>query len=406
MKLTFTKGAAALAATAFLATTAFAQDKPLRIGAVIPNTGGMAVLGNDLGNWYEIAVQQRNAKGGLLGRKIELVRGDAVNPQEAIAAVERLVGREGTEIVVGTIASSLSQAASEAALSNNVLFWETGSLAKDLTERGLPNFVRSGPSTVNFAKTAADAVLTMLAGALGKAPADLKVWMEHESSNYGTSLAEEQQRVLKEAGVKVERLGHAASAVDLTDSVLRAKKFNPDIWIISGYVGDTHLLLRTAREQGFAPSAVILVGLGDSRETVEAIGQNYLQGILVVTYPRHEVNPNYARGADELSAQYVEKYRQQPVGNSGFGGYVGLNVLFNAIEAAKTTKWEAVVAAAKTLDAPVGTFANGYGVRFDEKMQNTRANPIVYQWQGDKTVAVFPDAARKEGVKLQSLARP
>lgn len=388
-----------------MASSATAQEK-LVIGAVIPNTGGMAVLGNDLGNWYEIAVEEQNAKGGILGRQIELVRGDAVNAQEAITAVDRLVGSKGAEIVVGTIASFLSQAASEAALSSNVLYWETGSLAKDLTERGLPNYVRSGPNTVNFAQTAAKGVIDVVAGKLGKAPSDIRVWVEHEDSNYGTSIAEEQQRVLGEAGVTVERSGHAVKAVDLTDSVLRAKAFNPDVWIISGYVVDTHLLLRTAREQGFKPSVVMLVGLGDSKETVDAIGLDYLQGMLVVTYPRQEANPTFAPGADALSDLYVEKFNQQPAGNSGFGGYVGMQILFKALEAAGSTDFESVIAAAKTLDEPVGTYANGYGVMFDDMMQNTRANAVIYQWQGDKTVVVYPDEARKVGVELQDLARP
>ena len=54
------------------------------------------------------------------------------------------MGRDKVEIVAGTIASFISIAASETAQNYNVLYWETGSLAKNLTERGLPNFVRSG----------------------------------------------------------------------------------------------------------------------------------------------------------------------------------------------------------------------------------------------------------------------
>jgi len=389
-----------------MVTGALAQDKPLVIGAVTPNTGGMAALGNDLANWYQVAVDKQNAEGGLLGRQIKLVRGDAVNPQEAIAAVDSLVGRERADVLIGTIASGLSQAGSEAALSNNVLYWETGSLAKGLTERGLPNFVRAGADVNSFATVAAKAVVEMLGKELGKEPKDLKIWLEHEDSSYGTTLAEVQESALQEAGATVERLAHAASAIDLTDSVLRTKNFDPDIWIISGYVADTHLLLRTAREQGLKPSAVVLVGLGDSKETIEAIGLDYLQGILVVTYPRHQLNPNYAPNADTLSAEYVERFKQEPVGNSGFGGYVGINLLFDAIEAAGTTEYAAVVEAAKKMDMPEGTFANGYGVLFNEQMQNTRAYPVVYQWQGDRTVGVFPDAARRDGVELKPLARP
>jgi branched-chain amino acid transport system substrate-binding protein len=406
MKAVFVRGMIAFAMAGMISTAAIAQDDPVVIGAVSPNTGGMAVLGNDLTNWYRMAVDHQNAEGGVLGRQIELAVGDATTAQEAIAAVERLVGREGADAVVGTIASFISQAASEAALSSNVLYWETGSLARGLTERGLLNYVRSGPNTVNFARTSADAVIGLVAPELGVTPEEVRIWVEHEDSNYGSSIAEEQERVLLEAGATVDSSGHSSQAVDLTDSVLRAAEFDPDVWILSGYVADTHLLLRTAREQGFAPDAIIIVGLGDSQETIDALGLDYLQGILIVTYPRQEVNPSYAPGADELSAEYVERYGQQPVGNSGFGGYVGLRILFDAIEAAGSTDFEAVVEAARGIEMEVGTMPNGYGVRFDETMQNTRANAIVYQWQGDHTVAVYPDVARREGAELADLARP
>lgn len=406
MYLDFKHVLRAAAVAVMLSGPAMAQSDPLVIGAVNPNTGGMAVLGNDLNNWYQIAVDHRNAAGGVLGRQVRMARGDAVNAQEAIAAVERLAGREGAEVIVGTIASFLSQAASEAALSNDLLYWETGSLARNLTERGLPNYIRSGPDTTSFARIAADGVLDMVAGELGVAVGDLRVWVEYEDSNYGTSLAEEQIRVLTEAGVNVRSSGHSAAAIDLTDSILRAAEFDPHVWISSGYVSDTHLLLRTAREQSFKPDATILVGLGDSQETIDAMGLDYLQGILVVTYPRHELAESFAPGADALTEEYVQRYGQQPIGNSGFGGYVGLQILFEAIEAAGSTDFEAVRAAAAEMDLPQGAYPNGYGVLFDEKMQNQRAQVLHYQWQGDHTVGVYPVEARRAGVELIDLERP
>lgn len=406
MKSIFETTLKGLALAVALAGTATAQDDPLVIGAMNPNTGGMAVLGSDLNNWYQMAVDHQNERGGVLGRQIELARGDATTASEAIAAVERLTGREGAEVIIGTIASFLSQAGSEAALSSNVLYWETGALARGLTERGLPNYIRSGPDTVAFANVAAQGMVEMLAEELGKSPEELRVWVEHEDSNYGSSIAEEQVAVLGEAGVEVSVSGHSNAAVDLTDSVLRAADFDPDVWVLAGYVADTHLLLRTAREQGFAPDAIILVGLGDSQETVDALGLDYLQGILVVAYPRQELAASFAPLADGLSAEYVERYDQQPVGNSGFNGYAGLQMLFEAIESAGTTDFEAVRAAAMEMDQPLGTYANGSGVLFDENMQNTRSIAVLYQWQGDHTVGVFPLDARAEGVELIDLARP
>ena len=71
------RSCAALAiAAAFVATPLWAQQT-LKIGAINPYSGPMALYGNEVTRGYELAVDQVNAAGGLLGRKVELVRGDA-----------------------------------------------------------------------------------------------------------------------------------------------------------------------------------------------------------------------------------------------------------------------------------------------------------------------------------------
>ena len=97
------------------AGSALAQET-LRIGAINPYSGPLALYGDELARGYQIAVDERNAKGGVLGRKIELVRGDATNPQQGIAAVDQLATRERVEIFVGTYVSAIANAGSDAAL--------------------------------------------------------------------------------------------------------------------------------------------------------------------------------------------------------------------------------------------------------------------------------------------------
>ena len=138
-------GIAAAVALALGSAPASAQGV-LKIGAINPYSGPMALYGDELTRGFELAVAHANAAGGVLGRQIQIVRGSATNPQEGIAAVEQLVGRDKVEILVGTYVTAISNAASEAALSNGKLYWETNALARDLTDRGLPNFARSGPA--------------------------------------------------------------------------------------------------------------------------------------------------------------------------------------------------------------------------------------------------------------------
>ena len=397
---------AALALMGGVSAAALAQGNPIKVGVVTPNAGGMAILGDDLARNYELAADQINAKGGVRGRKIQVIRGDATNAQEAIAAVEKLVGRDKVDVVAGTIASFISIAASEAALNYNVLYWETNSLAKNLTERGLPNFVRSGPSSDHFAQVAVQGTLDVLVKKIGKAPKDLKVWVEHEDSNYGTSIAEEQKKLFEKAGATVMTSGHSLKAIDLTDSVLRAKKFGPDVYVTAGYVVDTNLLLRTAREQTFKPSVTILVGVGDTNETLSALGADYLNGIIVSSYPRAQVNPKFGPGAMDLAKAYEAKFKVPPVATSGTNGYVGMMMLARAIDAAGgSTAYKDVIAAAKKLDVPVGTYETGYGIKLDDNGQNTRAMPILSQWQDGKVVVVYPTEAMLSGTEIRTLGR-
>ena len=160
------------------AGSARAQDS-LKIGSVTPSTGIMAPSGNDLARSYELAVDWINSQGGLLGKKVVLVRGDASNAQEGIAAVEKLVGRDKVDLLVGTIVTAISNTASEAAVGYGKLYWETNAVSNDLTARGLPNFVRSGLNATAFATTSVSTVTDIVAAKLGKVPKDLKVWIEH-----------------------------------------------------------------------------------------------------------------------------------------------------------------------------------------------------------------------------------
>ncbi|WP_406857610.1 ABC transporter substrate-binding protein [Alsobacter sp. KACC 23698] len=396
---------AAGAAFAAGSRASFAQGAPIKIGAVNPYSGAMAQYGDEVTRCYELAAEWVNGQGGLLGRQVQIVRGNATSAQEGIGAVEQLVGRDKVDILAGTYVTAISNAASESALNYNKLYWETNALARDLTDRGLPNFVRTGPSSNEFASRAVEGAIKVVGAKLNKQPKDLKVWIEHEDSAYGTSIALEQQRLFKAAGVTVGIGSHSAKAIDVTDSILRAKNFAPDVWISTAYVVDTNLLLRAARDQGFKPAAMMSCGVGDTKETLEAIGKDFLEGILLVSYPRPDVSEKYGPGAGAFLKLYREKLGRDPVAPQGMNAFVGMKILFEAIKAAGSVDYEKVIKAAAAMDKPLGTYETGYGVKFDDKMQNTRALPVVAQWQGGAVRAVYPAEAASEGVSVINVPR-
>jgi branched-chain amino acid transport system substrate-binding protein len=385
--------ATALITAATVAAPAWSADT-FKVGAINPYSGATALYGTEVTRGYELAADALNAKGGLLGKQIEIVRGNATSPQEGIAAVEQLAGRDKVDVFIGTYLSAVSQSASEAALNYNKLYWDTNALAANLTDRGLPNFVRSGPYSASFAKRSVDFVTDLVAKQLGKKPSELKVWIEHEDSIYGTSIAQQQEEELKKAGVQVVGIGaHNYKAIDLTDSVLRAKNAQPDVWLQTGYVPDGNLLLRTARDQGFKPAATVFVGTGDTKETLEAMGRDSIEGLYVVSYPRPDISEKFGPGSSAYLAAYKAKYNQDPVAPQSMAAYVGFQMMAEAVTAAGSADPAAVKAVLPKFDKPESSYATGFGVKYDEKAQNTRAFPTVIQWQSGKQVTIYPVAA-------------
>lgn len=372
---------------------AWAQDT-FKVGAINPYSGPTALYGGEVTRGYELAADAVNAAGGILGKKVEVVRGNATNPQEGIAAVEQLAGSENVDVFVGTYLSAVSAAASETALNYNKVYWDTNALATTLTERGLPNFVRSGPYAFTFADRSVDLITDMVASALGKKPSELSVWLEHEESIYGTSIADRQKEALEAAGVTVLGVGsHSYKSIDLTDSVLRARDAKPDVWVQTGYVPDGNLLLRTARDQGFNPPATVFVGTGDTKETLEAMGAEGIEGLLVVSYPRPDISEAFGPGSQTYLAAYKAKYGEEPIAPQSMAAFVGFKIMAEAVNAAGSADPAAVQGVLASFDKAESSYETGFGVKFDDKAQNLRAFPTVIQWQGGKQVTVYPAAA-------------
>ena len=215
-----------------------------------------------------------------------------------------------------------------------------------------------------------------------------------------------QVRLLKEKGAQVlSQSGHNYKAADLTDSILRARRAQPDVWMNMGYVPDTNLLLKTMREQNFKPKAIVLTGTGDTFETLDAVGAEFLEGVFVVSYPRPDVSEKFAPGAAAYLAAYRKAYHRDPIAPQSLTAYAGMLMLLETMQAAGSTDMAKVREAAAKLDKPVNAYASGFGAKFNDVMQNTRAAPNVIQWQKGKQVTVFPAEARSAGVAMVNVPR-
>ncbi len=379
-------------------------QEPIRIGIINPFSGPLAQYGDEVTRGYELAADDANAKGGINGRKIEMLRGDASNPQQGIAVVEQMISRDKVDAFMGTYVSAISNAASDAALRYSKIYWETHALAADLTERGLPNFFRVGPNAGAFADVSVTAVKMLLAPKFDKPLSQIRVWIEHEDSAYGTSIAQAQKRLFEAAGIGVAGVGaHSFKSIDLTDSILRAKNTNPDVWISTAYIPDQTLLLRTMRDQAFKPGGVILLGTGDSAEFKDF--GDFLNGVLVVGYPHSDLADSFAPGAGAFVAAYKAKHNREPIAPQSLEAFTGAKMLFDMIAEAGGTDMEKFRTIAAKANKPIRSYPNGFGLKFDGKMQNQLAIPNITQWQSTKTVTVYPQEATLPGVVLINVPR-
>src|SRR3954469_11479538 len=137
--------AALVAARRATAQQAAAPASELRLGALYPFSGNLALLGDESFRGLELAVEERNAAGGLLGRPVKLARGDAQDQAQALAEVRRLITETRVHAVLGTYASPLAFAATQASELAGVPYFELGAIADALTDRGFRYVFRTCP---------------------------------------------------------------------------------------------------------------------------------------------------------------------------------------------------------------------------------------------------------------------
>ncbi len=129
VRMTPTRRAVLLAAGAMLAAPAILRaqsGEAIRIGHLTPRTGFLGPLGEYGVMAVDMAVDEINASGGILGRKLEVLKEDSVNPQTASTKAERMIERDKVACIVGEINSASALAIAQVALRTRTLFVNTG----------------------------------------------------------------------------------------------------------------------------------------------------------------------------------------------------------------------------------------------------------------------------------------
>lgn len=373
---------------------AAAPGNELRIGALFPFTGGLALLGDESFRGLELAVEERNGAGGLLGRPIRLLKGDAAGAEQAIGELRRLQGAEKVALAFGTFASHLAFAATQVAELAGLAYFELGAIADPITDRGFRTLYRLCPRASDFARDSVAAIPELLAGAWSTPAHVLRIAILHEDGLYGQSVGGFQESQLQARGLtQVEKLGYPARSVELSPVVARLRAVGADVVLHTGYQNDIVLFHRGMKEAGWRPRMVIGAGAGYSlTDTARSVGPEF-DGTLDVDFSPFAVKDALAPGVQAVAEQYKKRYGSEPRSGHSLAGYVGARLALDALQRAGGLERERIRAAMLATDVAEGTTATGWGARFDEKGQNLRARPLLAQWQGGRLVTVGPAEA-------------
>jgi branched-chain amino acid transport system substrate-binding protein len=367
----------------------------LPVGALYPLSGSSALLGNESFRGLELATDAVNAAGGVLGRPVRLVKGDAVDVTQAADEANRLISVEKVSAVFGTYGSGLSLAATQVAELAGVPYFELGAVADAITERGFTTLYRSCPRASQIAALAVAAVGDVLAPLWRRDPATLRLAILHDDGLYGATMAGLQERRCKERHLAlVETLAYPAGATDFAPLVQRLRAAAADIVLHSGFTAEIVQFYRAMKAAGWRPGMVIGAGAGYSMtDTMESLGAAF-DGTMNASFTPYRVRDTAAPGAAALAVAYQKRYGAPPRSDLSLANAAGADVFYQAINRAATLDRAKLRAALLATDLPSGATAAGWGVRLDAAGQNSRAEPMLQQWQNGAAVAIGPaDAA-------------
>jgi branched-chain amino acid transport system substrate-binding protein len=230
---------------------------PIRIGAVFPLTTNAEPLAKAELTGVQIAADLVNARGGIDGRPIELDVRDLSAPAAA-GPVMHALKASGITTVIGAYSSDLSIAASSAAASEGLLYWEAGAVADRLTGRGLPLVFRVGASGSTLGTQSSTFAAQALAPRLGKAPGQLSVAIVNADDDYASSVAAAADRTAAALGMPVvARLTYHVS-LPIWDGIMASlTQSHPDVIILASHIPDGIAFRRAMLAAGVKTEALI-----------------------------------------------------------------------------------------------------------------------------------------------------
>jgi branched-chain amino acid transport system substrate-binding protein len=327
-----------------------AESPPIRIGE-ISSYSALPVGTRGYRQGWELARDEINAKGGVLGRKLEIIaRDDAGKPDVAITAAGQLVDGEQVDLLTGTILSHIGLAVADFAKQKQIFFLASQPLTDALIwEKGNRYTFRLRPSTYTQA--------SILAKEAAKFPA--RRWATIAPNyEFGQAAVASFKRELKRLRPDVEFVSEQwppLGKIEAGAVVQAMTSDNPEAIFNATFGPDLVKLVREGTTRNaFAGRSVVSLLTGEP-EYLAPLKDEAPAGWLVTGYPQSEIR---TPAHDAFLQAYVGRFKEPP--NIGaLIGYINTLVLAKAIEAAGSARTDDLIKATEHLkvDTPVGPVA-------------------------------------------------
>lgn len=337
---------------AFMAAagSAMAADT-VKLGVAGPHSGDLASYGIPTIKAAELVVKEINAKGGVLGKQVELlVEDDVCKPELATNTATKLVS-EGVHVVLGHICSGATKAAMGIYKDSNIPTMSPSATNPALTQSGdYPNFFRTIASDDAQARLEVDFALDVLKLK--------KIAVLHDKGDYGKGLAEFAKAFVEEdpRAEVVLYEGITPGAVDYSAVVQKIKRSKAEAVIFGGYHPEASKIVTQMRKKRMKTEFISDDGVKD--DTFIKVAQKYAEGVYA-TGPKDVSKNPLAIAANE---GHKKAYGSDP-GAFYLNAYAAALALLNAVEQAGSTDYAAVTNALRTKDVetPLGK------IRFDDR---------------------------------------
>ena len=364
----------------------------IKIGSLHPLSGGLALEGQEMRDGVKLAIEQRNASGGIKslgGAKIELVDADHEgSPEKGVSEVQKL-DREGVLGIIGAYSSGVALPATQEAERAKVPFVIDIGSANDITERGFKYTFRLQPAATTFSKNFLDILKDLNENSSEKLT---RITLVHEDSVFGTSISKAIADNAKEYGLEiVDILPHAASSPDLSSTINKISAAKPDIVATTTYLRDGVMLVEGITNSNYQPKAIIGVANGAfSNASFLKDYSNINDKIMDVNYTINQKSDL----AQSVSKEYEEKYGRGLGPNAAYS-YMATVVLLDAIERAGSTDRVKIQEELRKTKLEEHILAAGV-IEFDEKGQNINSRAVLNQIIDGKSLIVGPEEYKVE----------